>query len=110
MDEWIKDAAYSALAAISNRDWRFLHESNVASRLTQKQIENELALYPATLAPPPLSSKDKFIGDEFFDKTGWWIVCPFYNKDGDITDLELQMSVFGKFDEYRIEITDILVP
>lgn len=108
--DWARNIAFNVLTHISNNNIDFLKQINISSALSEKFLKIDLNLYPMKIGAPPLDAKDKFYNLKLLDGSGWWVACPFFDEDGNQTDLELQMHIYGNENNYKIEINDILVP
>ena len=108
--EWVKDASFRILVNISNKNFNFLKQKNISSALSENLLKIDFDIYPKKISTPPNNAKEKFYILELSDGSGWWLACPFFDEFGNQTDLELQMNIYGKKDNYNIIINDILVP
>ena len=107
--EWAINISFDIVKNITNGNYGFLYKDGTSSRLTQEDIITALKEYPAFFAAPKPDKKSDFTGINITGTNCWCMWCPFYDENGDMTDLTLDLEVCYHNNKYTINIMDILV-
>ncbi|TSD83035.1 hypothetical protein FFK22_039850 [Mycobacterium sp. KBS0706] len=111
-EEFLSVLVLKAVSAMVSRDRAELQKGYYRIRGNIEYYFNEMNLYPGEFVPPATHADCPFHINRLNDGTGWAIDAPLKLTSGEISDLEIRMTIYHipTTIGFLIAYHDILVP